>query len=333
MRRDEFVRAVQRVREAIIEAKVVDGIRTISREPNTAAAQIPNLFESYAKIMTSYSSFSEAEKEIMAAFGLNPLIEPKFWQGVVVRESAGRISQVSRGANLLVDYLPKIIPLLSQADEVETISVPDENKKHKLKTVRSQKIKFFIREDQAPNLSVVDFTHVLKALDNLYGVILKVNKLGHSELIVGALDSGSDKSLDVIGIAEAISKLSDLLLQAWDRARYARSSKTSASIKTVSDGIALITQISSAVSSGAINAAEGEKLRRTVFKSLEDLFSNGVYTAAMEADVLPRPSQLPVERQKLIEHRSKKADVLEAEETSDHSDADADEGDASDDDI
>ncbi len=46
---------------------------------------------------------------------------------------------------------------------------------------------------------------------------MRLDGLDNPELIVAALDSGSDKSLDIVGIAGAISKLSDLFLQAFDK--------------------------------------------------------------------------------------------------------------------
>lgn len=114
--------------------------------------------------------------------------------------------------------------------------------------------------------------------------------------------SGSDKSIDFIGLAAAIDKLSNAILQSWDRVRFAKSAKTSASIKTASEGILLISQIATATEHGAMTPEEAEKMRRTVIKSIDDLFANGVYTKAMETVPPFQPDQLIVERRKLITH-------------------------------
>jgi hypothetical protein len=230
----------------------------------------------------------------MDAFGLMKVTEPKFWRSFISADEKNRSETVrARWGTMLIDeYMPPILNLLRSGEETAPIVVREGGKKGKQKSIPTRKITFLIRESDIPNLSVEQFGHILDAVQNLYNAILKVHNLGQAELVVGSLDSGSDKSIDIIGVASAIAKLSDLLLQSWDRVRFGRSAKLSTSIKTASDGITLLAQISAAVTAGTISAAEGEKLRRTVVKNIDELFSNGVYTKEMEADVpiLPKPT-------------------------------------------
>jgi len=205
---------------------------------------------------------------------------------------------------LIMDYIPPLLELLRRTSETDEIILEEPAKKGKSKTISTARLTFLVREPNAPNLTVNQFAEILEAIQSLYNIILKVNELENSELVVGSLDSGSDKSIDIIGVASGIAKLSDLLLQSWDRVRFARSAKTAASIKTASDGLTLLTQVNTAAEKGAITAEEAEKLRRTVIKSIDDLFHNGVYTRTMEESRPIQPSQLPVERRKLITHFS-----------------------------
>jgi len=50
----------------------------------------------------------------------------------------------------------------------------------------------------------------------------------------------------------------------------------------------------------SIDKTEAKKLKRDVLKSVHDLYSNGVYAPETELIVVPKPSQLPIERQKMI---------------------------------
>jgi hypothetical protein len=182
----------------------------------------------------------------------------------------------------------KVLHLLARPGGPKPVVVTERGKKGKPKLIPTETVTFFIRESETPNLSADQFAHILNAAQNLYSVILKVHNLEPTDLVVGALDSGSDKSIDIIGVAAAIAKLSELLLQSWDRVRFGRSAKTSASIKTASDGLTLLTQLAAAVGTGAISNSEGEKLRRTVIRSIDDLFANGAYTELDFADFTPR---------------------------------------------
>lgn len=307
MRRDEFIGAFYRLKNALKDSQL-DKLLSLGRSQRDASSKVLSaVLGSYAKFMTHYARFTELEKKLMEAFQLTPIIDPEFWYEYVgSSESKGPMAAAVHarwGTILISEYIPPIIGLLEQTKEVEPIIVTEGSKKGKQKSVAMQKVTFLIRESDTPNLSVEQFSSVLNAIQNLYNVILKIDNLGHADLVVGALDSGSDKSIDIIGVAAAIAKLSDLLLQSWDRIRFGQSTKMSASIKTASDGLTLLTQIASAVTAGTLSATEGEKLRRTVVKSVDELFSNGVYTEEMEGNVPIPPSQLPVERRKLIAHR------------------------------
>jgi hypothetical protein len=123
-----------------------------------------------------------------------------------------------------------------------------------------------------------------------------------TELVVGALDSGSDKEFDLLGIAKAVKILSETLLECWNRYRSARAIDTSVSYKTAFEGITLLEKLQVAQQNNSVSAETAESLRRTIVKSIGDLFSNGVYTDAMEGQAIVVPSALPVERRKLLTH-------------------------------
>jgi hypothetical protein len=307
MRREEFIHAVQTVRKAIRDARIPHIVRVPGRD--TSPEGIKAILESYSTFMTSYSRFQAPEKKVFEAFGLTPLIDPAYWQRLIIgsKDEPSRVptsATLRLGTVLLDEYVPRVVELLRQDTPLAPIVVRDGAKRgSKESTAATEALKFLIRESASPSLSVEQFAHILGAIQSLYDVILKVNKLGHAELVVGALDSGSDKSLDVIGVATAVSKLKELLLESWDRLRFAHASKVSVSIKTAGDGLSLLTQLSAAVKAGTISAAEGEKLRRTVLKSIDELFNSGVYTTDMEIAIPVKPSELPAERRKLIEHR------------------------------
>jgi hypothetical protein len=132
--------------------------------------------------------------------------------------------------------------------------------------------------------------------------VLKIGGDPPSDLIVAAFDSGSDKSLDLIGAAAAVEKLSAFLLEAWDRIRFARTTKLRASIKAASDGLTLLNELKVAQEKGTVTAEEAEKLKRVLLKSVDDLFLKGVYTDEMEESVPLQPSAIEFQRTKLITH-------------------------------
>lgn len=116
------------------------------------------------------------------------------------------------------------------------------------------------------------------------------------------MNSGSDKSFDLVGLAKAVAALKDLLLDGWDRVRFARAQKADASFKSALEGLSLIKEIHACAEKGALSADEAEKLKRSTIRSVDELLSNGVYTKEMEEPIALTTQKLPLERRKLITH-------------------------------
>jgi hypothetical protein len=144
----------------------------------------------------------------------------------------------------------------------------------------------------------------MDSIENLHTAITTIYELPPSELVVGALDSGSDKEFDLFGFAKAVKILSDTLLECWNRYRSAKAIDTGVSYKTAIEGIAVLEKLQLAHQNNSVSAETAESLRRTIVKSINDLFSNGVYTDVMEEQTNVVPSALPIERRKLLTHRA-----------------------------
>jgi hypothetical protein len=155
---------------------------------------------------------------------------------------------------------------------------------------------------QTPSLALKDFTTIIDEIENLFQAIAKVVGGASSDLIVSALDSGSEKSIEVAGVAAVIDRMSAFLTEAWNSIRFPRSSKTRANIKAASESLTFINDISSACTNGALSPEEAEKLKRIALKSVEGLFAMGVYTPEMQETIPPRPNQVEFQRTKLISH-------------------------------
>ena len=121
-------------------------------------------------------------------------------------------------------------------------------------------------------------------------------------MVIGSMDLGSEKSFDVIGVASAISKLSSFLLECWNCVRFHSAEKAEKNIKTASEGLDLMAKIQQNLGKRSIVEAEAARLKKVVLKCVNNLFNNGVYTPEMELIVVVKPSQLPVDRRKMISY-------------------------------
>jgi hypothetical protein len=196
--------------------------------------------------------------------------------------------------NIFIKAAPSLVNILARAgDEAPS-------KDHKAQLDGKSKTTFLVKDKDVPDLSLRHLSTILNDVETLYHAIAKIYGIEGGELVVGSMDSGSEKSFDVIGVAAAISKLSSFLLECWNRIRFHSAEKAEKNIKTVSEGLDVLEKINQNLEKRSIDEAEAVRLKKVVLKCVNNLFGNGVYTPEMELVVIVKPSQLPVDRRKMI---------------------------------
>lgn len=305
MRREDLIRGLERVRSALTESNALSAIMSLNRAPQSdreSALPLEVLrasMEGYSMFSIAYERFGINEKRILKEFELDSLVDSSSWM-MRTRASPAEVSLAGRGRQALETF-PKFSNLVQREAATSVIVVSGSDKKGP-QSLPTRKVTFIIRETEAPTLTLKDLSSVISDIEAIFQVILKINGDPSSDLIVAAFDSGSDKSLDLIGAAATVEKLSAFLLEAWDRIRFARMTKLRASIKAASDGLTLLNELQAAQDKGTVTSEEAEKLKRVLLKSVDDLFLKGVYTTEMEQSVPLQPSAIKFQRTKLITH-------------------------------
>jgi hypothetical protein len=99
--------------------------------------------------------------------------------------------------------------------------------------IKTSKVTLLIREESSPTLTVEQLSAILTAVRQLNDAIAKIYQFENNAFVVGSIESGSDKSIDLIGAAGAAAKLKELILESWDRIRYSKPMKLSANLKAL----------------------------------------------------------------------------------------------------
>ncbi|WP_027569953.1 hypothetical protein [Bradyrhizobium sp. URHA0013] len=309
MRRDQLIGATENLANALESSKIHQVLLSAIRSSKDPIS--PNqLFSAYASFMTAYANFGPTEKYLMKLFKVERLIVPEFWEGLIKQDGSPSSMTVRRGITLVTEFLPSVARMLERPSDKSNLAF--ENPVDPSKTVDSEKIRFFVRDPGVPTLTVGHFSSILGAIEELHSAIETVEQTKHSDLVVASLDSGSDKEFDLLGVAAAVRKLSETLLEVWSRIQSARATKAKVNYGAACEGIAVLVKLNAAEKSNAIPKDQAESIRRTIISSITHLFENGVYTEAMEAQVNPLPSALPVDRRKLLTHQPSESAPLEA---------------------
>jgi hypothetical protein len=302
MRRDELIEAARNLLGALKASNMTQTVLSATR-PNTRDGVASGLlFAAYANFMTNYSSFGENEKTLMKLFHIEPITSTSLWEKLVKPEGNVAI-QVRRGLTFLEEFLPTVISMLERESDRNNATFEDPSDPSRL--VESERIRFFVRDPGLPTLTLQHFAGILRSIGELHSSIETVEQYKHTELIVASLDSGSDKEFDLLGIASSVKKLSETLLEVWNRIQAAKATKAKVNYASACEGIAVLVKLNAAEKSNAIPREQAESIRRTIVGSINELFENGVYTAEMENQNIPVPSALPIDRRKLLTHQDK----------------------------
>jgi hypothetical protein len=305
MRREVFISATKRVVDALKGAEIqeaLDGLVQHHRGPAGAgqrtgpesAKQIHSVMNSFARFRVYYNSFGDDEKFILGIFSLEELAASIFWTKAVV-EPPDSVIAVRSSVIFANHYLPKLMIALERTTDSKKVFIKTDKK-----DIPGERIEFLIKEDDSPTLTAKQFSEILAEVEALYHAITRVYALEAGELIVGSLDSGSEKSFEVFGIARSIQKFGEILLEAWDRVRFRSAQTVQINLKAALDGLSVLSEIATLEKKNVMQPEEAEALKRGIIRNIEHLFHNGVFTKEMETQKSVRPSELTVERKKLI---------------------------------
>ena len=272
MRRDELIKSMTHISDALINVgaeSVIDRFSSNPQEDRGASSVL--ILEIYSKLQSFILQTCVIEKQIVSLFDLDNLFEVTFWSGLInngERIDRNQYFYASFSINVFNIIVKRLGVLLDRSSDATIETLSGVNSNGVSENIGVETMRIYVRENTRPDLSVSNLISILQDIRGIYEAIVRVENLQSVDLIVGSIDSGSDKSIDLIGVASAMSKVSDLILQGWDRVRFNKQQKLEKTFKSAGDGIDLIDKINKSLETGSMTEQEAEKLKRGVLKKL-----------------------------------------------------------------
>jgi hypothetical protein len=297
MRRQSFLNAVDNVvndlQETSVQAmfnEVFDAVRKAEKEQITAAFNY-RIFLDYSMRVAHYTA---AEHRILEIMGLECLTDPDWWQHATDLDS-NDLFFVSRRLYFTVDNLPLLSAMLER-DYVDQTDA--ENKELLASGMDTLSILLVEDHDQrsTPNRLIL----TLQGVTDIYQAIATMEGESHGDLAVVAIDSGSDKSFDFLGLAKVMQICKETLLAIWDRRVFHRHVHVSLCIQTIAESLPVIQQIHDMKEAGAISPEQAELLKRQMVSGTSKLLEVGAISAEMEAQPGSSPRALMRPEPKLL---------------------------------
>ncbi len=311
MRRERIIKAVNSLREALHAAQIRELLR-VARTGQQADAvnRTQRILLAYNEFTRHYQQFGEEEKDLMNFFGLNPLLDIAFWSGLIDGEQAVNrklLSDVDVGAYNVIFVMPKLRELLTRdTDKGELIIADGQGNEREIKRVR-----LLIAEKEHSLTDPQIVINVIRSMDELYSALSTLHIDTGVGLAIGSIDLGSAKSFDFFGAAPIMEDVNTLLINVWDRIKYATEENFRYQIEVAMMAAGFVGRLKDAQSPQQIHGEEQtQRTTRSVAKAIETLFRSGAYTEEMDSPREIRASHVLTPKTQMIEFKhEERADV------------------------
>ena len=301
MRRDVLITAVKKISEDL----EVSGLRAwlasliSTRRINSKATPDPvntECFDVFQKYSILSSSYGEVERSVLNVMNLRELSDSSYWVGLLDIDS-NDVYKAHSNVRFAIDQLPKVLALLSQ-DYVEEMkeggsAIPSELKGKMVLSV-------VLVEDRGQFSSPARLIYALESMTKLYSVVAHLEGVGESDLAILAIDSGSDKSFDFLGLAKVMEEVKSILLGIWDRRVFHRHMHVSQCMDLIAKSLPIIERIEELKVSGALGVEQAEILKRKTLEGATQFLEAGAFIGEMGEPEAHSPRQLMRPEPKLL---------------------------------
>jgi len=303
MRRDDIVKAVDTLRDALQAARIRELLRINRNGEADGVNRTQKVLLAYNVFTRHYQEFNEQEKELMAYFGLSPLLDITFWSGLVDGEqnvSRKVLSDLDVGAYNVIYVMPRLRDLLTRERESEELTIADSSGSETL----LRRLRILLAERPRTLTDPQVLIGVIRAVEEIYDSLSTLRRSDGVGLVIGAMDAGDAKSIDFFGASPVIEEIQTLILDVWDRLKYSTQENYRYQIEVALMAAGFVGAVSESRAADAISEEEGQRITRRVAKAIEALFKAGAYTPEMDEPREVRASEVLAPQREMLEYKA-----------------------------
>lgn len=297
MRREVLIKAITSIQQDLVSAGIISMLDSAISTDTRALDYSWFSLEAFKNYSILIDKYGKAENEVADILGISPLFQSEYWAEAMSIPNLEDLYNLHTRLLLLVNELPRIA-LLFQQDGAESL-IKDPSISHN-DIENKEAITFILPEDDLTHSSPARLIGALQATSSLYEVLAELENLSGNDLILLSLDSGSDKSFDLLGLAKVMEQLRLLILDIWDRRVFHRQKTISQSLDLIANSLPILEKIDSLKKSQAIGPEEAELLKRKTLISVTQFLESGVIISEIDAELHHSPRLLMQPEIKLL---------------------------------
>ena len=274
MRRKQLIETISRIQQAITDSELLERlhVRIVAlRKPGKKVPNVGDLLAALNQFSIRMSKLTDAEKEVLKTLDLHHLNDPKNWPKLISTDHPDLLKSVFSNLRRLrasLQYFQRVITLghdefkiLETEDETISILIlPDENTKDTPKKVAS----------------------ILESVQQLYNCFATLENIDEPEaLTIMALDSGSEKAIELQGDSKILEKMKELLYGVWMQVLPSHNQYLSEQLKLILKSLPILERIEELSTLGRIEKEKAALVKRQLTTSLEDLIRSNTIIEEM----------------------------------------------------
>jgi len=303
MRRDDIVKAVDTLRDALQAARVRELLRINRNGEAEGVNRTQKVLLAYSVFTRHYQAFGEQEKELMAYFGLSPLLDINFWSGLLDGEqgvSRKVLADLDVGAYNVIYVMPRLRDLLIRETESDELTIADSSGAEK----QMRRLRVLLAERPRALTDPQVLVGVIRSVEEIYEALGTLRRKEDTSLVIGAMDAGDSKSIDFFGASALIEEIQTLILDVWDRLKYSTQENYRYQIEVALMAAGFSSAVNESRAADGITEEEGQRITRRVTKAIEALFKAGAYTPEMDEPREVRASDILAPKREMLEYKA-----------------------------
>ncbi len=303
MRRDDIVKAVDTLRDALQAARIRELLRINRNGESEGVNRTQKVLLAYSVFTRHYQAFGEQEKELMAYFGLSPLLDINFWTGLLDGEqgvSRKTLADLDVGAYNVIYVMPRLRDLLIRETESDELTIADNSGAE----TQMRRLRIMLAERPRALTDPQVLIGVIRAVEEIYDSLGTLRRNEGTRLVIGAMDAGDSKSIDFFGASSIIQEMRSLILDVWDRLKYSTQENYRYQIEVALMAAGFVSAVNESRGADGISEEEGQRITRRVGKAIEALFRAGAYTPEMDEPRDVRASEVLAPKREMLEYKA-----------------------------
>jgi len=303
MRRDHIVQAVDTLRDALQAARIRELLRINRNGETEGVNRTQKVLLAYSVFTRHYQAFGEQEKELMAYFGLSPLLDINFWSGLLDGDQGVNrktLADLDVGAYNVIYVMPRLRDLLIRETESDELTITDSSGAE----TKMRRLRIMLAERPRALTDPQVLVGVIRSVEEIYDAVSALRRKDGTALVIGAMDAGDAKSIDFFGASPVVEEMQTLILDVWDRLKYSTQENYRYQIEVALMAAGFVGAVNDSRTAQVMSEEEGQRITRRVTKAIEALFKAGAYTPEMDEPREVRASNVLAPKREMLEYKA-----------------------------